>query len=84
MGRKETIAKAAWPTHEESALKKDQVKMVVQINGKLRGEFVVPPDSTEETLRPIILADKKIQDHLQGKPIKKFIVVPNKLVSLVI
>ena len=84
MGHKETISKAVWPTYEESALKKDQVTIVVQINGKLRGEFKVPTDSKEEFLRLIIFADEKIQGHLQGKPIKKFIVVPNKLVSLVI
>jgi leucyl-tRNA synthetase len=84
MGKKDSIAKAAWPAYEESALKKDQVKIVVQINGKVRGEFMVPADANESVLRPIIEADAKIQTHLQGKPVKKFIVVPNKLVSLVI
>ncbi len=84
MGRKESVAKAAWPSYSEEALAQDVVTIVVQVNGKVRGQFEVAPNSTEADLRPIVLADERIQTWIAGKEIKKFIVVPNKLVSIVV
>lgn len=83
-GGQGTISRAAWPTYNEAALKKDSVQIVVQINGKLRGKFTFPSDAAEAQLREVILADPKIQGFLQGQTIQKFIVIPNKLVSIVI
>ncbi|MDP2653689.1 MAG: leucine--tRNA ligase [Candidatus Omnitrophota bacterium] len=83
-GTEESIVRVKWPEFDESAMKKASVQVVVQINGKLRGKFTVPPDLPEAALRETVLADAKIQEYLQGKDIKKFIVVPNKLVSIVI
>ncbi|MBF0330423.1 MAG: leucine--tRNA ligase [Candidatus Omnitrophica bacterium] len=79
-----TVAGVAWPTYDEAALKTDTVKMVAQVNGKVRAEFEVPCDADEAYLRPIVLADESVQRHIAGKEIKKFIVVKNKLVSIVI
>ncbi len=84
MGHQESISKAAWPVYEESALKKDIIEIVVQINGKLRSKVSVKPDLTEEALRPLVLADEKIRAHIDGKQVRKFIVVPNKLVNVVV
>ena len=84
MGRRDSIAKAKWPTHDESALKEDTMTMAVQINGKVRGEFQVAVDITQDALKNLILGDAKLKTYLDGKEIKKFIVVPKKLVSVVI
>jgi len=80
----ESVSRATWPAYQEALLKKDEVLVVVQINGKLRGKLSVPTDISEEELRPLVLADEAVKKYLDGKEIKKFIVVPNKLVSLVI
>ena len=84
MGHKESIAKISWPEYSEKSLQQDAVTIAVQVNGKVRGQFEVAPNATEEQLRPVILADERIQSWIAGKEIKKFIVVPNKLVSIVI
>jgi leucyl-tRNA synthetase len=55
-----------------------------QVNGKVRGEFTVPRDADEAVLRPIVLADEGVQRHIAGQEIKKFIVIKNKLVSIVV
>ena len=82
MSGKESIAKIAWPQYNENALKKDLVQIVVQVDGKLRGKFMFPVDSTQEQLKIVILDDAKIKQYIQGKTIQKVIVVPNKLVNI--
>ncbi|MBF0619809.1 MAG: leucine--tRNA ligase [Candidatus Omnitrophica bacterium] len=85
MGKPESsVAHVAWPTFDERALVTDSVKIVAQVNGKVRGEFEVPRDADESFLRPIILADEGVQRHVAGQEIRKFIVIKNKLVSIVV
>ncbi len=79
-----SIAFVPWPAFDEKALVTDTVKIAAQVNGKVRGEFEVPRDADESVLRPIVLADEGVQRHVAGKEIKKFIVVKNKLVSIVV
>jgi len=62
----------------------DMVRIAAQVNGKVRGEFEVPRDADEAVLRSIVLADEGVLRHVAGKEIKKFIVVKNKLVSIVV
>ena len=81
--RAPSIAFESWPVFDAKALVTDTVRMVAQVNGKVRAEFDVPRDSDEAFLRPLVLADESVQRHVAGKEIKKFIVVPNKLVSIV-
>ena len=83
-GEEASISRVPWPVYEESALSKDVVLMVVQINGKLRSKLEVPADISEDELRDMVLADETIQRHLDGKAVKKFIVVPRKLVNIVV
>ncbi len=82
--RPTSIAFEPWPVFNEAALVTDTVKIAAQVNGKVRGEFTVPRDADEATLRPIVLADEGVQRHVAGKEIKKFIVIKNKLVSIVV
>ena len=84
MGHKQSIAQVSWPSYSEEALKQDSVMIVAQINGKVRGQFEVAVNASESDLRAIILSDERIKSYVDGKEIKKFIVVPNKLVSIVV
>ena len=79
-----SVAFVPWPVYSEDALKTDTVKIAAQVNGKVRGEFEVPRDADEAVLRPIVLADEGVLRHIAGKDIKKFIVIKNKLVSIVV
>ncbi len=78
------IIDAPWPMADESALKRDSLEIVVQVNGKLRGRVIVPADAAEERVRELALADETVQRHIAGKAVKKAIVVPGKLVNIVI
>jgi leucyl-tRNA synthetase len=80
----EDIVLASWPVLDESALVQDAIEMVIQVNGKLRGKISVAATASKEAIEAIVLADEAIQRHLEGKAIKKLIVVPQKLVSIVV
>nr|MBC8247368.1 leucine--tRNA ligase [Deltaproteobacteria bacterium] len=84
LGQKESILLAPWPTYREDALAKDDLLIVIQVNGKLRSRFTVSPDADEETLKSMAMEDERIQKFIHGKPIKKVIVVKEKLVNIVI
>jgi leucyl-tRNA synthetase len=85
MGTKDlSIAHIPWPVFDEAALVTDTVRIAAQVNGKVRAEFEVPRDAEEALLRPIVLANEGVVRHIAGKEIRKFIVVKNKLVSIVV
>ncbi|HLQ25275.1 MAG TPA: leucine--tRNA ligase [Acidiferrobacterales bacterium] len=78
------VLSASWPEHDANALAQDQIEIVVQVNGKLRGRIQVPVNADQSKTQAIALADEKIARHIAGKPVKKVIVVPAKLVNIVI
>ncbi|MFP4308565.1 MAG: leucine--tRNA ligase [Desulfococcaceae bacterium] len=82
-GNSESLLDAAWPVWREDALAKDELLIVVQVNGKLRGRFTVPADADEETLKEKALADEQAQKFMAGKTVRKVIVVKGKLVNIV-
>ena len=73
-----------WPKVDSSALAQDFHEIVVQVNGKLRGHVSVPANSDEATLREAALADERVRKFMDGKPPRRVIVVPGKLVNVVI
>ncbi len=79
-----SVVQVSWPCYEEKALQKETIQIIAQINGKLRGRFKLPSETSEERIREIILADEKIQEFVQGRPIKKAIYVSGKLMNLVV
>jgi leucyl-tRNA synthetase len=79
-----TIARVAWPNFDENALKTSTIVIAVQVNGRVRAQIQVTPDMPEDKLRKICLADPGVAKYVQKAAIKKFIVVPNKLVSIVV
>lgn len=84
LGQRDTLAYETWPTYDATLLKADEVEIPVQINGKLRGKLIVAAGLELKALENIALADEKIRPLLEGKTIKKVIVVPGKLVNIVV
>lgn len=78
------VIDAPWPHVNQEALKTDQINLVVQINGKLRGSVSVATEADEETIKTTVLNSPEIQHYLTDKTIRKIIVVRGKLVSIVI
>jgi leucyl-tRNA synthetase len=73
-----------WPKVDAAALVQDTYEIVVQVNGKLRGHVSVPANSDEATVRAAALADERVRKFMDGKPARRVIVVPGKLVNVVI
>jgi leucyl-tRNA synthetase len=84
LGYGEDLLTAPWPAAEEAALKRDEIELVVQINGKKRGDVRVPHDADRAAIEKIALADAGVQKHIGGQPVKKVIVVPGRLVNVVV
>jgi leucyl-tRNA synthetase len=73
-----------WPEVDATALVEEEVEMVVQVNGRVRGRFTVLPDASEEAILERALADERVRAQIAGKPIRKTLVVPGRLVSIVV
>ncbi|MGM8216544.1 leucine--tRNA ligase [Bacillaceae bacterium W0354] len=83
LGHTDTITYEAWPTYDEEKLVEDQVEIVLQVMGKVRGKASVPKDASKEELEEIALNHEKIKEWIEGKTVRKVIVVPGKLVNIV-
>ncbi len=79
----ETIAYQKWPTYDPAQLIEDEVEVVVQINGKVKGHLTVAKDAAKDVLETQALADEHVKDNLVDKTVRKVIVVPNKIVNIV-
>ena len=75
---------APWPQVDAAALQQDEIELVLQINGKLRGKLVVPAAAERNTIEAAARAHQEVDKHAGGKPIKKVIVVPGRLVNVVV
>jgi leucyl-tRNA synthetase len=84
LGHSGLILDAAWPMVDQSALKRDEIEMVVQVNGKLRGQITVSIEASKQSIESMALNEPKVQRFTEGKTIKKVIVVPKKLVNVVV
>ena len=84
LGGKESILKKEWPSYDAKLVLAENITLPVQINGKLRSKMEIPRGLVAEELKEKILADEKIKSHLAGRDIKKWIVVPDKLVNIVL
>jgi leucyl-tRNA synthetase len=84
LGMEGDILDAPWPEPDASALVQDEITLVVQVNGKKRGEIQVPSSADTASVEQAVRADGKITGLLGGKPIRKVIVVPGRLVNVVI
>ncbi|MCC3145420.1 leucine--tRNA ligase [Halanaerobium sp. Z-7514] len=84
IGYEESIHLASWPEYNQSALEKDEITIVIQINGKVREKINVDADISEEEVKEKVMAEEKVQSYLEGSELIKTIYVPSKLVNLVI
>jgi leucyl-tRNA synthetase len=84
MGQEGSVHTSEWPTYDEKYLVSDTVTIVVQVNGKLRGQLELPADAEESTVVEAAKADQKVRSWLEGKEIRKSIYVPGKLVNFVV
>ena len=84
LGNGKTITYEPWPKYDENLIKEDEIKLVVQVNGKVRDKIQVPADISEDEAKKKALASEKIQKWLEGKAPKKVIYVKGKLVSVVV
>jgi leucyl-tRNA synthetase len=84
LGHAESILLRSWPAFDDAATVKDEVEVVIQVNGKLRSRFFAARDADAKTLEATALADARIIRFIDGKPVKKVIAVKNKLVNIVV
>lgn len=79
----EGVSYVPWPTYDEEALVENEIEVILQVNGKLRSKVQVAVDTDKAELEKIAFADEHIKRNLEGKTVRKVIVVPNKLVNIV-
>jgi leucyl-tRNA synthetase len=84
LGFGDDIMKAPWPEPDPAALEQDEVELVVQVNGKLRGSILVPKQADKSTIENLALSNPNVQRFVAGHDVKKVVVVPGRLVNLVI
>jgi leucyl-tRNA synthetase len=84
LGKPGSVVAAAWPRLDESALARATVDIVVQVNGKLRGHVSVTANADKATIEQAALDEENVRRFIEGKPVKKVIVVPGKLVNIVV
>jgi len=74
---------ASWPQPDETAMKQDEIELMLQVNGKLRGKIQVAAEADKTSIEQIALASEPAQRFMDGKPARKVIVVPGRLVNIV-
>ena len=84
MGHGTSLAYVTWPEHDESFLTEDEIEIIVQINGKMRGKCKVPADAEQDAVLAIVKEMEAVAQQLEGKSIRKEIYVPGRLVNLVV
>jgi leucyl-tRNA synthetase len=77
------VLAATWPEPDADALARSLVTLVVQVNGKLRGHIEVPVDAGRAAIEQAAQTESNVQRFVEGKPVRKIVVVPGKLVNLV-
>lgn len=78
-----SIAEVAWPEFDETALVTDELLIIIQVNGKMRGKLSVPASASKDEIEKTALGHENVTKHTDGKTIRKVIVVPGKLVNIV-
>ncbi len=84
LGHQEAIVNVAWPEVDESALVQDKIELMVQVNGKLRSKIMVAADATKDSIEEAAISDEQVSRFIDGKDVRKIIVVPGRLVNIVV
>jgi leucyl-tRNA synthetase len=83
LGGATMLSEQAWPEYDAAALVRNEIEVVVQVNGKLRDRLMVSKDADEETVKAAAFASNKVNDQLEGKTIRKIIFIPGKIFNIV-
>jgi leucyl-tRNA synthetase len=83
LGHATTVVDTPWPTADAALLVDDHVTLGIQVNGKRRDEIRVPKGSTKDYLEPMVMQLEGVKRALDGKPVTKFIVVPDRIINIV-
>ena len=84
LGGEGSVHDQAWVSYDESALVKDEIELVVQVNGKIKGKIVVGASLTDDEIKAMAISDEKVKSFTEGKEIVKVIVVKGRLVNIVV
>jgi leucyl-tRNA synthetase len=84
LGEKKSINFSKWPEWDEAILKDDEIKIAVQVNGKVRAEIMVGVSESEESVKTKALQNESILKFTTGKNINRVIYVKNRLVNIVV
>ncbi len=84
LGFGEDILKAQWPEPDTAALEQEEIELVLQVNGKLRGNMRVAKDADRAQIEKLAMQNPNVQKHVNGQPVKKVVVVPGRLVNVVV
>jgi leucyl-tRNA synthetase len=84
LGYGEDILHAPWPEPEPAALEQDEIELVVQVNGKLRGNIRVAKNAAKDAIEAAAIANEQVQKFVAGQKVKKIVVVPGRLVNVVV
>jgi leucyl-tRNA synthetase len=83
LGGSTMLSEMTWPTYDEAALVRNEIELVVQVNGKLRDRLMVSKDIDEEGAKAAAFASSKVSEHLEGKTIRKIVFIPGKIFNIV-
>ena len=84
MGNKKSIFLTSYPTYDESALQKDEIELAVQLNSKVKAKIMVPGSADNQEIEKIALTDENVIKALDGKQVKKIIVIKGRLVNIIV
>ena len=84
LGNSESVHGQPWPSYDEALTQDEAIMMVVQVNGKVRDRMTVAVDASMEVVKETAVTCPNVQAHINGQPIRKIIVVPQKLVNIVV
>lgn len=84
IGKEGSIFDISWPKFDETALIKDEIEVVVQVNGKVRGKLSISPNLSKDEMEKVAMEDEKVRSFIEGKTIVKVVAVPKKLINIVV
>jgi leucyl-tRNA synthetase len=84
LGHEKSVEFSGWPAWDEAALVSEEVTLVIQVNGKVRGKISVAVDADKESIEKDAVAEQNVQRYIEGKQVRKMIVVPGRLVNIVV
>jgi len=83
LGHRESLFRQRWPEPDPATLVRDEVVIVVQVDGRVRSRLTVEAGAAEEKVKMLALADQKVQPWLQSRQVERVVVVPGRLVNIV-